>query len=251
MSAYQNTINLNVDSDVEEYEHFLNNPDYTGRKHEPTLILEAVSSQDLRLWHSYFGLHGSLNDINVLDQSDVFQEITEGTASVVHYNIGGKTYDMGYYLADGIYPSYATLIKTISNPVLAKEKLFAQKQEATRKDVERAFGALQARFNIVKLPAKSWGITDLNMIMKACIILHNMIVEDERGIDGLDMVYEQSLAEMSLSDRASRRATSKDVTRGSFSEFVTRYGEVTSRINHAKLVKSLVNNLWSMAGNNE
>jgi len=39
---------------------------YRGHKGKPTLILEAVATQDLRIWHAYFGLPGSHNDINVL-----------------------------------------------------------------------------------------------------------------------------------------------------------------------------------------
>lgn len=46
---------------------------------------------------------------------------------------------MGYYLSDGIYPQYATLVQTISEPSSPKEMVFAQKQESVRKDVERAF----------------------------------------------------------------------------------------------------------------
>uniref|UniRef100_A0A0D3B2C6 DDE Tnp4 domain-containing protein n=1 Tax=Brassica oleracea var. oleracea TaxID=109376 RepID=A0A0D3B2C6_BRAOL len=61
-----------------------------------------------------------------------------------------------------------------------KAVLFAQRQEAVRKDVERAFGVLQARFAIVKNPALFWDKVKIGKIMRACIILHNMMVEDER-----------------------------------------------------------------------
>ncbi|XP_020247966.1 uncharacterized protein LOC109825526 [Asparagus officinalis] len=34
---------------------------YTGHFHEPTIILEAVASKDLWIWHAFFGLPGSHN----------------------------------------------------------------------------------------------------------------------------------------------------------------------------------------------
>ena len=52
-------------------------------------------------------------------------------------------------------------------------------QEAYRKDVERAFGILQARWAIVRGPACMWCKDNLHSIIMTCIILHNMIVEDE------------------------------------------------------------------------
>ncbi|KAJ0548852.1 putative harbinger transposase-derived protein [Helianthus annuus] len=53
---------------------------YTRGDHgHPTLILEAVASQDLWIWHSFFGLPGSLNDLNVLYQSAIFTDAVNGT----------------------------------------------------------------------------------------------------------------------------------------------------------------------------
>ena len=46
--------------------------------------------------------------------------------------------------------------------------------------MERTFGILQARFIIVRGPARGWDMEDIKYIMMTCIILHNMIVEDER-----------------------------------------------------------------------
>ncbi|XP_059625384.1 uncharacterized protein LOC132268570 [Cornus florida] len=118
---------------------------HKGRNHKPTLILEAVTSKDLWIWHAFFGMAGSNNDVNVLDHSPVFNSLINGTMPPINYEVNGHRRTMGYYLSDGIYPKWATLIQTIPHPTPVKEKLFAKKQEAVRKDVERAFGVLQIR----------------------------------------------------------------------------------------------------------
>ena len=48
--------------------------------------------------------------------------------------------------------------------------------------MERAFGVLQAKWKILYRPARLWNQQVLNSIIRACIILHNMVVEDERGV---------------------------------------------------------------------
>lgn len=53
---------------------------FMGKEKEPILVLEAVVSEDLWIWHSFFGLPGSLNDLNVLDSSSLFDEVSLGIA---------------------------------------------------------------------------------------------------------------------------------------------------------------------------
>ena len=112
---------------------------YQNRKGKPTMILEAVATKDLRVWHAFFGMPGSHNDINVLHRSPVFDALAKGETPPVEFTINGNKYNMPYYLADKIYPDWATLVKTKSHPVNDKDENFAEAQESARKDVERFF----------------------------------------------------------------------------------------------------------------
>lgn len=83
-------------------------------------------------------------------------------------------------LQDGIFPNWPVFLKTMSSPITGDQRRFCKMQEAIRKDVERAFGILQARFAIVSRPARFWKSGTLAKVLKCSIILHNLIVEDER-----------------------------------------------------------------------
>ncbi|XP_076944014.1 uncharacterized protein LOC143614466 [Bidens hawaiensis] len=109
----------------------------------PTIVLEAVASQDLWFWHAFFGVAGSNNDLNVIDQSPIFDD-----------------------LIDGVEPPQAFFY-------------FTKRQESARKDIERAFGVLKKKWAILANPIKFWTREKMTEVVYSCVILHNMILEDD------------------------------------------------------------------------
>jgi hypothetical protein len=212
---------------------------YTGHCCEPTIILEAVASQDLWIWHVFFEMPESLNDINVLDRSPIFAALAEGRTAPVNYTINEHEYTMRYYLADEIYPNWSTFVKTISRPLGTKRKYFPSKKESARKDVEQAFGVLQSRFVIVRGPVRYWDEEMLAYIMKACIIMHNMIIEDE-GAMNLRFDHEHEVNSFI------------SVSHGEIPElhdFLQTHNRIRDRATRSQLQEDLIEHLWEQYGN--
>ena len=65
-----------------------------------------------------------------------FSNLVQDIALQVHYVIQGNKYNMRYYLADGIYPKWLTIVQTIHESIGPKKKYFAAQQEACRKYVK-------------------------------------------------------------------------------------------------------------------
>ncbi|XP_048617757.1 uncharacterized protein LOC125589264 [Brassica napus] len=222
---------------------------YSRGSGKPTIVLEAVASYDLWIWHAFFGPLGTLNDINVLGRSPVFDDIIKGQAPQVTFYVNGKEYNLAYYLTDGIYPKWATFIQSISIPQGQKATLFAQHQEAVRKDVERTFGVLQARFAIVKNPALFWDKAKIGRIMRACIVLHNMIVENEReGYTHFDVSELQQGEDTGTSHVDLTYSTDIPSNIANMMSVRTR---IRDRQMHQQLKANLVEHLWNKFGRDE
>ncbi|KAI3457151.1 hypothetical protein Pfo_013814 [Paulownia fortunei] len=176
-----------------------------------------LSRLDCMHWRSLemtciFGMSGSNNDINILDASHLFSNLAKGIAPPVNYVIQGKEYNMGYYLADGIYQN-----------------------EAYRKDVERVFEVLQSRFAIEAALTHFWRKSDLHDIMTTCIIIHNMIVENEYNLDAPiqdAMEAPTSNVEMVVDENIR------------FQEFLAWYRQIKDKETHIALQNALIDHLW-------
>ncbi|XP_003559562.1 uncharacterized protein LOC100822590 [Brachypodium distachyon] len=214
---------------------------YKSHKGSCSVMLEAVADQDLWIWHAFFGMAGSHNDINVLQCSHVFAKLVEGTAPPVNYEINGHVYNKGYYLADGIYPRWSTFVKTISNaPAGGARSWFAMQQKTCRKDVERAFGVLQARFAIVRYPALTWSKDQMWEVITACVIMHNMIIESERECPVFDT---------ELYERMGSLANVNHQVSAAFAAFLSRRQEIRDAGTHQQLQDDPVKHLWRLRGN--
>lgn len=153
---------------------------YKGKEKKPSMVLEAMCDYQLWIWHAAFGYAGSQNDINIFDQSPLLESFIDGTFSVFvdfEYTINDEVFTKLFMLADGIYPQLSRIVKTVDEPRGLGKKLYAKWQESCRKDIERAFGVLQRKFQILKRPIEQWFPTDITRIVESTIILHNMMVE--------------------------------------------------------------------------
>jgi hypothetical protein len=105
--------------------------------------------------------------------------------------------------------------------------------------VERAFVILQSRWAIVRHPAKAWSVQQMWKVMIACVIMHNMIVEEERD----DSVYDQGWDFQG-------ELVAPNLVPSLFQEFFCTHHEIRDRATHLALHEDLVNPIWIHAGNN-
>ena len=68
---------------------------YNGKERRPTIILEAVASYDLWIWHAFFGMPGSNNDLNVVERSHLFNDLAKGQVPPLTFTLSLNTYNHG------------------------------------------------------------------------------------------------------------------------------------------------------------
>ena len=76
-----------------------------------------------------FEVPSSNNDVNILDQSPIFNDILLGKALYAYFKVNGNEYKFGYYLMDGIYPPYSTFMKVFRQSIEKRDKLFKRRKK--------------------------------------------------------------------------------------------------------------------------
>ena len=197
-------------------------------------MLEAVASYDLWIWHAFFGVAGANNDLTVLYNSPLFDDLVDGVGPVVPFEVYGQTFPHGYYLADGIYPTWASFVKSFTVGVNPKNAAWKAKQESARNDIERAFGVLQGRWHIIAQPARAFTVGKLRRIMYTCIILHNMILKDQNfALSEAAEIYIPPTPHMQNQSWIDRCATQR-----------RKQKELQDKRTHGRLQRALIEHVW-------
>jgi hypothetical protein len=105
--------------------------------------------------------------------------------------------------------------------------------------VKRAFEVLQSRFTVVRHPACLWKRRSVGRIMLACVILHNMIVEDERDEVTIHIDLNETLgASIALPPEV-------DVSGNlCFADVLHRKAAIRAHPQHTQLKNDLIEHIW-------
>lgn len=101
---------------------------------------------------------------------------------------------------------------------------------------------------MVTRPVKFFDEDSIGWIMKACIVLHNMIIEDERGLEDLEDTSRFAEEGGAMNEPCVPSRSFDSDSEGIFADFLKRYIEIRNPEVHKKLQSDLVTHLWSERG---
>lgn len=154
-----------------------------------------------------------------------------------------------------IYPDYAIFAKTIAGDnVTKKQKIYREQQEAVRTNVERAFGVLVSQWGILQYPLRLMKKEEMAILVKACVIMHNMVVEARRNTydSGMSSLVESEdtfvqavrKEDITFEEAATMPSMAGGVFYSWAERVASRRNEVKSLYAHTSLKMDLIEHLW-------
>ncbi|GJU48040.1 ALP1-like protein isoform X1 [Tanacetum coccineum] len=240
-SNYSNMSDLDDIADIDLVMQLINEDQHmegesSRRSHKA--INRERDMAEARLMADYFGPSPKYPDYYfrrryLLNHSLLFDDLLDDIAPVVPYDVNGVTFEKGYYVADGIYPQWAAFVKSFTVARDERNAVFKRRQESARKDVERAFGVLQGRRHIIAQSARAWTVNKLRRIMYTCIILHNMILKNQKfALSNIGDTYIFPRANLAWSWIERCEVQRKQAK------------ELRDKQTHAKLQRNLIEHVW-------
>ena len=153
---------------------------YNGRKGAATYAsVVTVDNDCIILYASRVGF-GSSNDKTLIRDND-FHNALKTQDYFLNYEYDVLTADGdsvtakgAYTICDGGFNTHCTTMATISTPT-GREAAWTERLESVRKDVERCFGHLKKRFQILRLPSSVMSFAQIGDTWRTCVVLHNIL----------------------------------------------------------------------------
>jgi hypothetical protein len=169
-----------------------------GKEGYPTLAWQCTVDHHKRFLHVTNCFYGNTNDKTICKYDSFISKLRYKNDPVfrnckfVLYDENGNQYEETdpFLISDNGFMKWSCLICPFKIYSLASEVFWSKHLESVRKDVECAFGILKGRFTCLKLGLLLHNIDDVNYLFKACVMLHNMLLE----FDGLDARWENDVA---------------------------------------------------------
>ena len=159
-----------------------------------SILLFALVDADYKfLWADLSG-KGAASDAQVYNDSELKQCIDDGTIGFPDPEpLPNDTEDVSYFLVgDDAFALRASLMKPFSRRGLARdERLFNYRLSRTRRVVENAFGILAQRFQVF-LTTMQHSPETIQLIAKACMLLHNLMRTRYPGLQNQDLDREDA-----------------------------------------------------------
>ncbi len=116
-----------------------------------------------------------------------------------------------------------------------KKQQHLTQMQGAQKDVERAFGVFQVWWAIIQNPCRLWDMFTISNIMLTCVIMHNMVIEDE-GLNNMQGFEHVTSIQMC-----------RKLTFNSYMEIIEK---LENQNKHLSLWSYLVEHLWALKGSN-
>lgn len=154
--------------------------DYLNRKGWHSIIMQAVVDAKGLFWDVSVGCPGSVHDARVLQQSQLWEVVSDGTLfsqNTMTISISGC--DVGLYLVGGpAYPQQKWLMTPFADTgsLTPEQQHYNDRLSSARSIVEISFGRLKGRWRCL-LKRNDCKLELSKKIVLACCVLHNICEE--------------------------------------------------------------------------
>ena len=162
---------------------------FTGKEKRPTVGFNVTVDHDCKFLYVGDLFAGRFNDKTKVRYDRYVAKLRTGEFKDVKFQYIDETgvlqEETGPWLiCDNGYHRWSQTLAPCTTTAVPHLAMWSKKMEATRKDVERAFGMGKKRFRILKFPFSLRDVRDINFVTIACFTFHNMLFDyDEQFKD--------------------------------------------------------------------